>query len=78
MAHHDRVRPLRLPTYAPELNPMERAWGYAKDKLSCHRWWADVPAPETATGCPLSHLRAQLDQPGPGGIALAQNFCEAA
>ena len=28
MAHHDRVRPLWQPTYAPQLNLMERVWGY--------------------------------------------------
>ncbi len=78
MTHHDRVRPLWLPTYAPELNLMERVWGYVTDKLSCHRWWADVPALESATRCLLSHLRARFDQPDPGGIALVQNFCEAA
>src|SRR5215207_1511325 len=47
MTHQDRVQPLWLPAYAPQLNLMERVWGYAKDKLSCHRWWADGPALET-------------------------------
>jgi hypothetical protein len=26
IAHHDRVRPLWLPAYAPELNVIERLW----------------------------------------------------
>ena len=38
MTHHDQVRPPLLATYAPELNLMERVWGYVKDTLSCHRW----------------------------------------
>ena len=78
MAHHDRVRPLWLPTYAPELNLMERVWGYVKEKLSCHRWWADGQALESATARLLSHLQARFHQPDPAGIALVQNFCEAA
>jgi transposase len=76
MAHHDRVRPLWLPTYAPELNLMERVWGYVKDKLSCHRWWADQAALEAATATLLAHLRARFDHPD--GIAMVHNFCEAA
>ena len=78
MAHQDRARPLWLPAYAPELNLMERVWGYVKDKLSCHRWWADAPALEDATAGLLSRLRARFHQPDPGGIALVHNFCEAA
>jgi transposase len=42
MTHQDRVQPLWLPAYAPQLNLMERVWGYVKDKLSCHRWWPMV------------------------------------
>jgi transposase len=78
MAHQDRVRPLWLPAYAPELNLMERVWGYVKDKLSCHRWWADQPALEVATANLLSHLHARFDDSDSGGIALVRNFCEAA
>ena len=78
MTHQDQVRPLWLPAYAPELNLMERVWSYVTDKLSCHRWWADLAALESATGCLLSHLRARFHQPDPGGIALVQTFSEAA
>jgi transposase len=78
MTHHDQVRPLWLPAYAPELNLMERVWGYVKDKLSCHRVWADGLALQSATAHLLSHLQARFNEPGPGGIALVHNFCEAA
>ncbi len=78
MTHHDRVRPLWLPAYAPQVNLMERVWGYVKVKLSCHRWWADGPALERATARLLSHLQARFHQPDPAGIVLVQNFCEAA
>ena len=78
MAHHDRVRPLWLPAYAPQLNLIERLWRHLKDKLSCHRWWADQEALEDATSHLLSHLEARFHQPDPGGIALVRNLCEAA
>ena len=75
MAHQDRARPLWLPAYAPELNLMERVWGYVKDKLSGHRWWADQAALEAATANLLSHLHARFDHPAPGSIALVQDLC---
>jgi len=78
MMHHERVRPLWLPAYAPELNLMERVWGYVKDKLSCHRWWADQAALEAAAAHLLARLQARFHQANPGGIALVHNFCEAA
>jgi hypothetical protein len=78
MAHHDQVRPLWLPAYAPQLNLMERVWRYAKEKLSCHRWWADGSVLESATTSLLSNLQARFHLPDPGGIALVHNFCEAA
>ncbi len=49
MDHRDRVRPLWLPADAPELNLIERVGRHLKDKLSCHRWWADLDALEAAT-----------------------------
>jgi transposase len=78
MTHQEQVRPLWLPVYAPQLNLLERVWGHLKDKLSCHRWWADLPALEDATAALLARLYARFHQPDPGGIALVQNFCEAA
>ncbi len=74
MAQQDRVRPLWLPAYAPELNLIERVWRHLKDKLSCHRWWADLPAREVAAAALLSRTEARFHQPDPGGIALVQNF----
>ena len=54
MTHHDQVRPLWPPTYAPALNLTERVWRYVKDKLSCHRRGADQAALEAATARLLS------------------------
>ena len=71
--HHDRVRPLWLPAYSPELNLIERVWRHLKDKLANHRWWADLPALEHATGVLLNQLRAQFHRPDLG-IRLVRNF----
>ncbi len=72
-AHQDRIRPLWLPAYSPELNLIERLWRHLKDKLANHRWWADLPALEDATGDLLNHLRAQFHRPD-HGIRLVHNF----
>ena len=77
VAHRDRIRPLWLPAYAPELNLIGRVWRHVKDKLSNHRWWADLPALERATGNVLDGLRAEFHRPE-RGIRLAHNICESA
>jgi transposase len=71
--HHDRIRPLWLPAYSPELNLIERVWRHLKDKLANHRWWADLPALEHATGVLLDQLRAHFHRPDLG-IRLVRNF----
>jgi DDE superfamily endonuclease len=73
LAHRDRIRPLWLPAYAPQLNLIERVWRHLKDKLGNHRWWADLPALERATGVLLDALRAEFHRPG-RGIRLVHNF----
>jgi transposase len=75
--HHARIRPLWLPAYSPELNLIERVWRHLKDKLNCHRWWADLHALQHATELLLGRLRARFHRPEEG-IALVQNFCEVA
>jgi hypothetical protein len=45
-----------------------------KDRLSCHRWWADLGALEHATSVLLSLVRAEFHRPG-RGITLVQNLC---
>ena len=78
LEHQDRVRPPWLPASAPELNLIERVWRHLKDELSCRRWGADLDALAAATATLLSRIEARFHQPDPGGIALVQNFCEAA
>jgi transposase len=52
-----RICPFFLAAYTPELNLIERVWRYVKDKLSCHRWWADWHVLWNATEALLAHLR---------------------
>jgi hypothetical protein len=67
--------PLFLPAYTPELNLMERVWRHVKDKLSCHRWWANWHALWTTTEALLGHLRARFHQTKGPGLEIVQNFC---
>jgi transposase len=71
----DRLCPFLLPAYTPELNLMERAWRYVKDRLSCHRWWADWQALWEATAALLGHLQARFHPTTRPGIAVVQSFC---
>jgi transposase len=70
--------PFFLPAYTPELNLMERVWRYVKEKLSCHRWWADWEALWEATTALLSQLTARFHHTTRPGIAVVQNFCASA
>jgi transposase len=70
--------PFFPPAYTPELNLMERVWRYVKEKLSCHRWWADWHALWEATAALLGHLKARFHQPQGPNIELVQNFCSSA
>jgi len=64
-------------TFAAFLNRIERVWRHQKDKLSNHRWWADLPALERATGTLLDALRAEFHRPG-RGIRLVHTMCTSA
>jgi transposase len=70
-----RICPFFLPAYTPELNLMERVWRHVKDKLSCHRWWANWHALWTTTEALLGHLRARFHQTKGPGLEIVQNFC---
>ncbi len=54
MAQQDRVRPLWLPAYAPELNLIERVWRHLKDKGA---------AIALAAAALLSRTEARFHQP---------------
>ena len=78
MAHQDRIRPLWLPAYTPELNLIERVWRHLKGKLACHRYWSDRDGLEQVTATLLDRLEARFHQPGEPSIRLAHNFCQTA
>jgi transposase len=76
--HQDRIRPFWLPAYSPELNLIERVWRHLKDKLSCHRWWNDLDALQSATSTLLDQLEACFASPTTPKIRLVRNLCESA
>lgn len=78
MAHHDRIRPLWLPAYAPALNLIARGWRHLEDQLSTHRWWADLPALEQATAVLLARMEAHCHRPEGITLGPVQDFCEVA
>ncbi len=76
--HKDHIRPFWLPAYTPNLNLMERIWRFLKAKLSCHRWWADLPALGEATDQILVHLKVCFGASNSPSLNLVQNFCNSA
>lgn len=75
-AQAGRVRPLWQPPYAPHLNLVERVWRVLKDRLACHRWWADLAALQAATADLLDRITARFHRPE--GIRVHQDFCHSA
>lgn len=73
-----RMTPFWLPVYTPNLNLMERVWRFLKQKLACHRFWADVAGLEAAATTVLDRLEAHFHTRTPPGIRLCQDFCETA
>lgn len=73
-----RITAFWLPVYTPNLNLMERVWRYLKQKLACHRFWADVERLEAAAAHLLDILEAHFHTDDPPGIRLVRNLCEAA
>lgn len=76
--HGGRVTPLWLPVYSPNLNLIERIWRFLKQKLSCHRYWADVVGLEAAARTLLDRLEVHFHTANPPGIRLVNNLCETA
>src|SRR5665811_1190666 len=73
-----RVTPLWLPVYTPNLNLMERVWRYLKQKLACHRFWADVEGLEAAASTLLRQIEAHFHPAEGPAIFLRKDLCEAA
>ncbi len=77
-AQEERMIPFWLPAYAPTLNLIERVWRFLKQKLACHRCWADVTGLEAIAATLLDRIEARFHTDQPPAIRLVQNFCEAA
>jgi transposase len=61
-ADHPRLSIDPLPPYAPELNPVEPAWNYAKDKRMANYPPADVPTLEARVCECLEEARHDQDR----------------
>jgi transposase len=77
-AQHGRVIPFWLPVYAPHLNLLERVWHFLKQKLACHRFWADREGLCHAATTLLGQTEARFHRPDRPTIRLGQNFCQSA
>lgn len=65
-----RITPFWLPVSSPQLNLIERVWGFLKQKLACHRFWADVEGLEAAATTLLNRIEAHFHTDAPPAIRL--------
>ncbi len=73
-----RIVPFWLPAYTPNLNLIERVWRFLKQKLACHRLWADVDGLEAVAGTLLDQIDARFHTDDRPAIKLVKEFCESA
>jgi transposase len=69
-----RVTLFWLPVYAAQLNLIERVWRFLKQKLACHRFWADVEGLDAAMTTLLDQLTARFHRDDGPAIVLHKNF----
>jgi transposase len=77
-AQEGRITPFWLPAYAPNLNLIERVWRFLKQKLACHRFWADREGLQQTAATLLTAIEAHFHAEEPPGIRLSHNFCQSA
>ncbi len=77
-AQGGRVTPFWLPPYAPNLNLIERVRRFLKQKLACHRFWADRDGLRDAAGTLLDRTEARFHAERPPAIRLTQDFSQSA
>jgi hypothetical protein len=73
-----RITPFWLPAYAPNLNLIERVWHFLKQKLACHRFWADREGLRPTAATLLTDLEAHFHTEEPLGIYVTHTFCQSA
>lgn len=69
-----RVTLFWLPVDAAQLNLIERVWHFLKQKLACHRFWADVAGLDAAITTLLDRVTARFHQADGPAIVLHKNF----
>jgi transposase len=77
-AQEGRVLPFWLPTYCPNLNLLERVWRFLKQKLACHRFWADRDGLRQAAATLLDRTEARFHTPDRPAIRLGHDLCQSA
>ncbi len=77
-AQDGRVVPFWLPAYAPSLNLIERVWRFLKQKLACHRLWADVDGLTAIAGTLLDQTEARFHSDDRPAIRLVKDLCSSA
>ena len=73
-----RVLPFWLPAYCPNFNLLERVWRFLKQKLACHRFWADQDGLRQAAATLLDQTAACFHTPQRPAIRLGHDFCASA
>ena len=76
--HADRVQPFWPPADAPAPTLIEPVRRHPKDKLACHRSWADLDGLQRATATLPNRLEVHCCQHDQPAIRLAQNFSQPA
>ena len=77
-AQDGRLIPFWLPKYAPHLHLQEHVWRFLKQKLACHRFWADPAGLAQAAGTLLRCTEARFHTPDRPAIRLGHDFCASA
>ncbi len=77
-AQEGRLLPFWLPAYTPNLNLLERVWRFLKQKLACHRFWADREGLRHAATTLLDQTEAHFHTANRPAIRIAHNFCQPA
>jgi transposase len=73
-----RVLPFWLPAYCPNLNLLERVWRFLKQKLACHRFWADQEGLRQAAATLLDQTEACFHSPKRPAIRWGHDLCQSA
>ena len=77
-AQEGRLLPFWLPASAPNLNLLERVWCFLKQKLACHRFWADRDGLQHPAALLLDQTQARFHASDRPAIRLGHDLCQSA